>query len=227
MAKDKITIEVDEATARAIEHLKKTETLNKEISKQRANGDRFAQINTKVLFHQAMKFEDLKDYQLMAYFYDRMNASNALIVSQAKLCKVLDCHRNTVRTVIKRLEELRYIDIMKVGVQNCYIINEQVAWKTGRDKKKNAIFSAVVVADWDEQLSEHFKHWTSPLQPVPRNWIDALASDKEDDRLANLKKQVSDFGLNNKKGKTAVDTFLEETRCDNTADMFNDDDKSS
>jgi hypothetical protein len=174
-----------------------------------------------------MKFEKLLDYQLMAFFYDRMNASNALIVSQAKICKVLNCHRNTLAKVIKRLEELRYIDIMKIGVQNCYIINEQVAWKTGRDKKKNAIFSAVVVADWDEQLSEHFKNWTSPLQPVPRAFIDALASDKEDDKLAHLKKQIADFGLNNKKGKDAVDYFLEDTRCDNTSDMFNDDDKSS
>jgi len=215
----KITIEVDEETAKAIEHLKKTETLNKEISKQRNNGDRFAQINTKILFHQAMEFKDLKDYQLMAYFYDRMNRSNALIVSQARLCKVLDCHRNTVRAVIKRLEELRYIDIIKVGVQNCYVVNEQVAWKTGRDKKGKAIFSATVVADWDDQLSEHFKNWTKPLQPIPKNWIEALMSEKEEDRLQHVKKQVEQFGLD---GKTTspLDDFIEGERCDKTGDMF-------
>lgn len=217
----KITIEVDEATARAIEHLKKTETLDKEIAKQRNNGDRFAQINTKILFHQAMEFKDLKDYQLMAYFYDRMNRSNALIVSQTRLCQVLDCHRNTVRAVIKRLEELRYIDIIKVGVQNCYVVNEQVAWKTGRDKKKKAIFSATVVADWDDQLSEHFKNWTKPLQPIPKNWLESLLDEKKENRLEHVKQQVRDFDLeNNKKPLTETESFVENTRCDKTGEMF-------
>ena len=217
--KGTIMMEVDEDTAKAIEYLKKTETLNKEIAKQRNNGDRFAQINTKILFHQAMEFKDLKDYQLMAYFYDRMNRSNALIVSQARLCKVLNCHRNTVRAVIQRLEQLRYIDIVKVGVQNCYIVNEQVAWKTGRGKKDKAIFSATVVADWDDQLSQHFKNWTKPLQPIPRNWFEGLMNDKEEDRLAHVKEQVEQFGLDDKT-MSSIDTFIDETRCDKTGEMF-------
>jgi hypothetical protein len=150
-----------------------------------------------------------------------MNRSNALMVSQTRLCQVLDCHRNTLREVIKRLQELRYINVVKIGVNNCYVVNEEVAWKTGRDKKGVAIFSATVVAEWDDQLSEHFNLWTKPLQPIPRSFIESLEDDKEKNKLAVIRQKVKDYELDGKT-TTTLDNLINEGRCEDTAEMFPD-----
>jgi len=215
------TIEVTDEMLAVIEQVQGRKAFEKEQAKQRNNGDRFVQLNTKILHRQSKTFKNIKDYQLMSFFYDKMNRSNALMVSQTRLCQVLDCHRNTLREVIKRLQELRYINVVKIGVNNCYVVNEEVAWKTGRDKKGVAIFSATVVAEWDDQLSEHFNLWTKPLQPIPRSFIESLEDDKEKNKLAVIRKKVKDYELDGKT-TTTLDNLINEGRCEDTAEMFPD-----
>lgn len=213
------TIEVTDEMLAVFEKVQSSKAFEKELAKQRNNGDRFVQLNTKILHRQSKTFKNIKDYQLMSFFYDKMNRSNALMVSQARLCQVLDCHRNTLREVIKRLEQLRYINVVKFGVNNCYVVNEEVAWKTGRDKKGVAMFSATVVAEWDDQLSEHFNLWKKPLQPIPRSFMESVKEDKENDKLAALRQKVKDFELEGKT-TTTLDNLINEGRCEDTAEMF-------
>ena len=212
------TIEVSDEERVALEHLRTSKALDKELAKRRNQGDRFVQVNTKILAKQSADFTNVKEYQLMNYFYDRMGRSNALMVSNKKMAALLNCSTRTVITITKMLEEKQYIRIVKVGTANAYIVNADVAWKTGRDGKHGAIFNATVVVDWDEQLKEHVDRWTGRLQPVPKEFLEQLDKDKGVDKLTALRKQLKDYNLIDVKANEQ-DTKTDE-RCDDTTDMF-------
>jgi DNA-binding Lrp family transcriptional regulator len=201
----------------AVEHLRTSKAIDKEMAKRRNQGDRFVQVNTKILAKQSADFTNVKEYQLMNYFYDRMGRSNALMVSNKKMAALLNCSTRTVITITKMLEEKQYIRIVKVGTSNAYVVNADVAWKTGRDGKHGAIFNATVVVDWDEQLKEHVDRWTGRLQPVPKEFLEQLEKDKGVDKLTALRKQLEDYDLIEVKANNP-DTKSE--RCDDTDDMF-------
>jgi hypothetical protein len=208
----KITIEVSDEEREAIEHLRTSKAIDKEMAKRRNQGDRFVQVNTKILAKQSADFTNVKEYQLMNYFYDRMGRGNALMVSNKKMAALLNCSTRTVITITKMLEEKQYIRIVKIGTANAYIVNADVAWKTGRDGKHGAIFNATVVADWDEQLKEHVDRWTGRLQPVPKEFLKQLEKDKEGDKLDTLRKQLKEYNLIKDNEKSE--------RCSDTDDMF-------
>ena len=80
----------------AVEHLRTSKALDAELAKRRNKGDRFVQVNTKILAKQSADFTNVKEYQLMNYFYDRMGRSNALMVSNKKMAALLNCSTRTV-----------------------------------------------------------------------------------------------------------------------------------
>ena len=151
----------------------------------------------------------------MNFFYDRMGRSNALMVSNKKMASLLNCSTRTVITITKMLEAKQYIRIVKVGTANAYVVNADVAWKTGRDGKNGAVFNATVVADWDEQLKEHVDRWTGRLQPVPKEFLEQLNKDTAVDKLDVVKKKIQEYGFNENKKITD-----NEDRCEDTNDMF-------
>ena len=57
---------------------------------------------------------------------------------------------------IKVLKENNWIEVIKVGTQYVYIINERVVWRTYHDKRKRAHFSAMVVVS-DKEQTENFR----------------------------------------------------------------------
>jgi hypothetical protein len=209
---NKITREMTEAEAQAFDYLKTSKALNEEIAKRRSQGDRFVQVNTKILAKQSMDFKNVKEYQLMNFFYDRMGKSNALMISNKKMAALLDCSTRTVITIIKMLEVKQYIRVIKIGTANAYVVNADVAWKTGRDGKTGAVFNATVVADWDEQLKEHVDKWTARLQPVPTEFMKQITKSDEMEKLDFVKKKINEHGF---KTKT-----INQDKCPDTNDMF-------
>jgi hypothetical protein len=135
------------------------------------DGEQYVMVNKEQLLNEAMQFDNIKQYKLMNYFLRSMNRTNALVVSQNVLCKVLGCSRKTVHNVVQSLHELRMINIYKIGVQNCYVINSEVAWSTNRGKKEWAIFEATMVVNYDEQSEEYRKLWNKKLQPVTKQMV--------------------------------------------------------
>ncbi|EKL5365116.1 plasmid replication initiator-like protein [Escherichia coli] len=76
--------------------------------------------------------------------------SNAVTISNTALCKIIGKSRATVTRAIKHLVDHRYVDIVKVGTTNTYVVNEQVAF-AGSPGQRKAVFSATVVAHECEQ----------------------------------------------------------------------------
>ena len=147
--------------------MKETENADERIF----DGEQYVMVNKEQLLNEAMQFDNIKQYKLMNYFLRSMNRTNALVVSQNVLREVLGCSRKTVHNVVQSLHELRMINIYKIGVQSCYVINSEVAWTTNRGKKEWAIFEATMVLSYDEQSVENRKLWNKKLQPVTKQMV--------------------------------------------------------
>jgi len=92
----------------------------------------------------------------------------------------------TVQRAIERLEELQYIQVIKVQGGNAYAVNSDVAWKTGRDKKEYAVFNATVVAEWDEQRPENYERWKKELRPISKRFVEQNRLDKDIEKEADV-----------------------------------------
>lgn len=90
--------------------------------------------------------------------------SNAVTVSNSALCKMINRSRATVTRAIKHLSDHNYVQIIKTGNVNTYIVNEQIAF-SGTVGQRKAVFSATVIAHECEQ-EEGFENVVK-LKAVP------------------------------------------------------------
>lgn len=76
--------------------------------------------------------------------------TNAVTISNNVLCEMLNVSRPTISRAIKFLKENRYVQIIKTGTTNTYVVNERIAF-SGTPGQRKAVFSASVVAHECEQ----------------------------------------------------------------------------
>lgn len=95
-----------------------------------------------------------KAAQLMHHLVASMGPQNAVVISQKTLAKILKCSLRTVQYAIADLVDERWVQIVRLngpGTVAAYVVNDQVAWGEHRDKLKLSVFSATVVADFEDQ----------------------------------------------------------------------------
>jgi DNA-binding MarR family transcriptional regulator len=91
---------------------------------------------------------------------EKMDKQNALIISQNTLMKILGKSRQTISKSIKVLKEGNFINIVKVGTANAYIINANVFWQNSQIMKdRTATFTATVFAVKNEQEENYNENW--------------------------------------------------------------------
>ena len=76
--------------------------------------------------------------------------TNAVTISNKALGQIIGKSRQTVTRAIAYLRNNRYVQVLKSGTTNTYIVNEQIAF-SGRVGQRKAVFSATVVAHECEQ----------------------------------------------------------------------------
>lgn len=91
-----------------------------------------------------------KAAQILTLMAEHMNNQNALVISMQTLIELTGWSRPTVSSAIKLLREERWLQVLKLGTANAYILNNAVFWQASRDKKL-ACFSAQIVASSSEQ----------------------------------------------------------------------------
>lgn len=87
---------------------------------------------------------------LLSILCERMNRQNAVACSQKTLAKISNYSLPTVKRAIAVLEKEHWIQIIKIGKSNAYIINSKVFWQNTREGRF-AVFNATIVADEEEQ----------------------------------------------------------------------------
>lgn len=104
--------------------------------------------------------KDSNALTILLIMVEKMNKQNALVISQRNLEKITGKSRTTVHRAIKVLREERFIEVIKIGTANAYVVNANVFWQDDHEKKnKFAIFDATVVASLDEQDQEYQENW--------------------------------------------------------------------
>lgn len=90
-------------------------------------------------------------FQMLTLITERMNKANALVISQATLCQLLDVGRTTVHKATKLLEDEKWIQVVKVGTANAYIVNSKVMWRDHSGKRFGSFFAEVVVSESEQE----------------------------------------------------------------------------
>jgi len=98
--------------------------------------------------------------ELLHHLVAQMGHQNALIISQAILAKLMNRSVDTVQRAVRDLEAERWIQVVRIGrgKEAAYVVNDRVAWGQPRDQLRLSVFSAAVVADFDDQDEERLDH---------------------------------------------------------------------
>lgn len=83
----------------------------------------------------------------------QMSHQNAVVVGQKTLAKLLGVSERTVRRAVEDLVAERWIQVVRLGrgKEAAYVVNDRVAWGQPRNELRLSVFSAAVVADFDDQ----------------------------------------------------------------------------
>nr|CRY95456.1 hypothetical protein [uncultured prokaryote] len=97
-----------------------------------------------------------KSAQLMHLLCAQMDdATNAVVISQKTLAKLMKCSVRTVQYAIVPLVEGHWVQCLRLGTTgsiNAYVINSRVAWSKGRDDLHLSAFHARVIVDIEDQV---------------------------------------------------------------------------
>lgn len=95
--------------------------------------------------------------KLLFILAEKMNRQNALVCSYDTMSKITGLSRQTLYKAVKYLKEENWIQVIKVGTANAYVVNSRVFWQSSGDKKFT-VFNAAIVASSDEQ-DEPVENW--------------------------------------------------------------------
>lgn len=93
--------------------------------------------------------------QLMFVFAEKMNRQNALMCSFKTLEQITGLSRSTLSKAITLLRKEQWIEVIKIGTANAYMINHQVFWQDSADRRESSFtFGATIIASRSEQDPE-------------------------------------------------------------------------
>lgn len=93
--------------------------------------------------------------KLLLILGEKMNRQNALLCSFKTLGEITGLSRSTLSTAISLLKSECWIEVVKIGTANAYIVNSRVFWQSFGNLK-HATFNATIVASSTEQEKEEW-----------------------------------------------------------------------
>lgn len=119
------------------------------------NGD-FVQFSREYLQNvaQISRYGNQTALELFMFICEHMDGYNALMASYQVFMDYTEKSKSTCIRAIKWLYDNGFVDILKSGTSNVYIINQQVAWTSYANQRKyckfsgNVLISAAENKDW-------------------------------------------------------------------------------
>jgi len=104
---------------------------------------------------------------LLHHLVAKMGHQNAVVISQKTLAKLMGIHERTVRRAVTDLVAEKWIQVVRIGSgkESAYVVNDYVAWGQKRSQLGLSTFSAMVVADQEDQSAETLS--TTELRRIP------------------------------------------------------------
>ena len=95
--------------------------------------------------------------EVLFFIMEHMDNGNALAVSHQVLQDYFDKSKSTIVRAIKLLRENGYIDVLKMGTCNVYIVNFEVAWTSWDNKKEYCKFNGNMLVSRKENIDYYIK----------------------------------------------------------------------
>lgn len=95
--------------------------------------------------------------ELFLFILEHMDHTNALGCSYAIFEDALGKSKPTITRAIKVLKDNGFIDVLKMGTSNVYIINHEVAWASWDNKKKYCKFNGNMLISHKENKDYAYK----------------------------------------------------------------------
>ena len=101
----------------------------------------------------AADYEKPRAAALAHHLVAQMGHQNAVVIPQTVLAKLMGCSVDTVQRAVRDLVAEKWISVVRLGrgKEAAYVVNDRVAWGQPRDQLRLSVFSAAVVADFDDQ----------------------------------------------------------------------------
>lgn len=129
--------------------------------------------------------------KLLLIIGEKMNRQNALLCSFNTLKEITGLSRSTLSVAVALLKKECWLEVVKIGTANAYIVNSRVFWQS-YGNMKHATFNATIVASSTEQDKEnwnavdlrHFPFLTSDQEEKPEEKL--IKPTAKDDRQIDL-----------------------------------------
>lgn len=109
---------------------------------------------------------------LLFFIIEHMDNRNALACSYAVFEDYFEVSKMTIYRGIKVLEENGFLDILKMGTSNVYVVNQDLAWTDKNTSKKYAKYDGKILVSKKENKDYQY-----------RNQFDRLKSLRERENL--------------------------------------------
>lgn len=105
-------------------------------------------------------------HQILWLLAERMNRTNAVVMSQKTMGQILGYSRATLSRGIALLKRENWMQTVSIGSANGYILNSKVLWRDHGGKRYASFFAEVIVSE-DEQ-GHPIEDWDNvELRQVP------------------------------------------------------------
>lgn len=94
---------------------------------------------------------------ILLFIMQNMDYRNCLACSYSVFEERFGKSKDTVRIAIKVLKDNGFIDVLKMGTSNVYIINQEVVWSSWGNQKKYAQFDGKILVSHKENKDYDFK----------------------------------------------------------------------
>ena len=94
---------------------------------------------------------------ILNFIIEHMDNKNALCCSYIVFMDYFEISKPTVTRAIKLLKESGFIDILKSGTSNVYIVNKEVAWTSWNNQKEYCQFDGNILVSKTENKDYFYR----------------------------------------------------------------------
>ena len=105
-------------------------------------------------------------FQIFMFICEHMDGYNALMASYQVFMDYTGKGRTTCSNAIKYLYDNGYVDILKSGTSNVYIINQAIAWTSYGNQKQYCKFNGNILISASENKDYYYRHHSAKIKAL-------------------------------------------------------------
>lgn len=157
MKEEKITLELSRTEYKKLQRLLEEEE-EKDSRKEADKNTNFVQLYRESMPEMRwLMTNHAFPSSLLFFILEHMDNQNALACSYSVFEDYFGKSRMTIYRAIKLLQENGFIDVLKMGTSNVYLVNADLAWTNSHSKKKYAQYDGKILVSKKENKDYEYR----------------------------------------------------------------------